>query len=421
MNALINLVKKPPIIFYGAGQYAPSIFRTLAEMGIEPICFCDQDQRKHHTTLLGKEILPLSLALAKYPDALIYLTVLETSCDSIKDQLLKSRIVSANQFLNDKIGEKYKSCFALEHELTTSNGSFTPCCIPFARRPTHDIINEDYDAGVKAYFKARTQWIAALNSEEITSYCNACPLLTKRTWLKSSKIDVINVSDLGVCQFNCIYCSNPNKNGKMSNKPVTNFSKLIAALKRNELIDHNLLIKIGLDEVTAHPECDAILSAFTGYPCEVFTNAAIYREKIQELLCHERSSILVSMDSGTRETFAKIKNVDAFEAVRKNLIRYNARGGKVKLKYIVLPNYNDRIEDADGFIELCKEVNAANVIISGNRVSRSKLPESAVETARRIRYRAEKEGIMVSYLDFFFSKNMIDIIKMPMQSDDEEV
>ncbi len=107
------------------------------------------------------------------------------------------------------------------------------------------------------------------------------------------------------------------------------------------------------------------MQAVRPYPNVFFSNAIVFNHTIAEILDRGLSYIYVSMDAGTPETFAKIKGIDAFKQVCGNLKEYS-RHGPIELKYIVLPGINDTQADAKGFVELCKDVNAQNVMLSRN-------------------------------------------------------
>ena len=99
--------------------------------------------------------------------------------------------------------------------------------------------------------------------------------------------------------------------------------------------------------MTVHPHRNELLALFPCYQTTLFTNAGVYNEKIAALMSDGLLSLVTSMDSGTRKTFAKVKNVDCYEQTCENLIRYAETGGCIILKYIMLTGVNDDAADAD--------------------------------------------------------------------------
>ena len=76
-----------------------------------------------------------------------------------------------------------------------------------------------------------------------------------------------------------------------------------------------------------------------------------------------KTVLKTSIDCGTRETYAKIRNRDVFEDVVNNIIRSAKEGifDTIYLKYILLEDgSNTSDKDIYGFIELCRQVAAQN-------------------------------------------------------------
>lgn len=92
------------------------------------------------------------------------------------------------------------------------------------------------------------------------------------------------------------------------------------------------------------------------------TNGIKYDSQLAQFCSHE-TKINVSLDSGTKETYAKVKGVNAFDTVIENLRKYKAEGAGIELKYILLEDLNDDEKDMDGFLSLAKEL-ADKVILT---------------------------------------------------------
>ena len=77
-------------------------------------------------------------------------------------------------------------------------------------------------------------------------------------------------------------------------------------------------------------------------------------------------SVVVSIDSSSRETYKQIKQVDAFKIVCKNLQKY-AKAQKysynVISKYIIIPGQNDNHNEIDNWLKFNKENNIGIVVI----------------------------------------------------------
>jgi len=73
-----------------------------------------------------------------------------------------------------------------------------------------------------------------------------------------------------------------------------------------------------------------------------------------------RTSIVISIDAGSREMFKLIKRVDKYNDVINNFKRYlkDTKYNKDRIisKYIILPNINDSKEEIDKWIETSKKI-----------------------------------------------------------------
>lgn len=200
------------------------------------------------------------------------------------------------------------------------------------------------------------------------------------------------------CNFKCFYCTIPSHE-KTTAKDAAHYSLAIEILK--EIRERGLLspyadIALSSGEITVSPYRNMIFDAVKDYPIAFITNASVYSEFVAQKLRKGDSSIVVSMDAGTRETFAKIKGVDAWDKTVSNLERY-AQTGKVIVKFILLNGINNREREYDGIIALCKHLGlkklsiAVDLNLNGGIFDQSSAPgeayhiEELVQLIRKIR------------------------------------
>lgn len=101
------------------------------------------------------------------------------------------------------------------------------------------------------------------------------------------------------------------------------------------------------------------------------TNGSLWSAAFGELIKSGKAgSINISLDSGTRETYIKVKRRDFFERVLENLKRYSEHGIPIDLKYIMLPDINMNEADFRGFIDAAKSVNIREFRIAANTQTR---------------------------------------------------
>ena len=117
-------------------------------------------------------------------------------------------------------------------------------------------------------------------------------------------------------------------------------------------------------------ELDAVLDLVheSRWGMAFHTNGIVYSEKAAMTVSNNKASIInVSLDSGTRETYKKIKRVDMFDRVVANLCKYADAGCGIHLKYILLSGYNDNIDEVNAFINIAADIGVRKVILSWNQ------------------------------------------------------
>lgn len=93
----------------------------------------------------------------------------------------------------------------------------------------------------------------------------------------------------------------------------------------------------------------------------------MYSDFIAEILAKNKQSfIAVALDSGTSETYKKVKRVDKFHTVVENLHKYKDKGCQIFLKYILCFGYNDNLKDISEFIKIVKTLDIEHVTLPQN-------------------------------------------------------
>jgi len=145
------------------------------------------------------------------------------------------------------------------------------------------------------------------------------------------------------------------------------FSILDWAVK-NDMIAKDAVWEIACGEITIHTYKDRIYSYVKNKNAYFFTNCFIYDEKIAaNLATNPQSAIKLSIDSGTPETWYKIKGMDNFNTVMDNLTKYSAsstRTDQINLKYIILPGINDNLKEYQAVIGIMKSLKVTHLEIA---------------------------------------------------------
>ncbi len=228
------------------------------------------------------------------------------------------------------------------------------------------------------YIKARNQFIEKCKKDkDIPEQCLKCCEFKEKEWDDSFGIDFIGIANRSKCFCNCIYCST--LEGKENNKKELNTRKIwdIRPVLK-ELEDNNLLKKTGKvyvagGECSKYPKEELswlINFAHRNNFCIEFASSAMfYSEEIGKALRKGNTAILISPDSGTKETYERIKRVKYYDKVWNNIEKYikdsqQSNTSKVSLKYIILEGINDTIEEFQAFLKKCNELNCKHIEIS---------------------------------------------------------
>ena len=128
-------------------------------------------------------------------------------------------------------------------------------------------------------------------------------------------------------------------------------------------------IGFGGGEPTILPEFDKLIDLFlkNGFnDMRVPSSGIKYSKMIEKGIKTGQLSVVVSIDSSSRETYKKIKQVDAFKTVTNNLKKYakaQRRSYNVISKYIIIPEINDTVEEIDNWLKFNKENNIGIIVI----------------------------------------------------------
>jgi len=404
-----------PTLFYGAGERSGGWVKLLSErFSLYPTCFIDKDTSKQGTELFGKPILSLKIAVESYPDCNIFISTSQEKWEQIIEELVTTALVKREQILNFELFKEYRSCFYIEHSVAFHNKSIAFCISRGSSVPQFATDFTDCSHIPQQLLNLRKQTIKTLNSGIPTSLpCENCDQLRKDIWLSggSGELRFVEVSGswtekVGVCSMDCIYCradykkaerilfENVVENSIISysenmilNSKISYVVDFLNTLEKDNLLDAAVTpVRVIFGEITVTPGGNELLNVLSKkYNLHVLTNAGVFSDELAAALTNPRSKMIVSLDSGTAETFYKIKRRNVFEKVCKNLHQY-CQFGNVELKYIVLSSINDNVSDMDGFVEICKDLGIATAYISADKRERLAGNRLPFETINAINY-----------------------------------
>ena len=204
---------------------------------------------------------------------------------------------------------------------------------------------------------------------DIPNICKGCPSLREKDWDGSMQLKYILINHWENCPLDCVYChTHDRKKFLNSMKPWKILPVLKDALKQN-MLSYNGNVNITGGEPTVLKEFPDLMKFFlekTNIFIMINTAAFDYSKWIRKAIEQRRSSVTISIDAGTRETYKKIKNRDWFKRVVDTVKKYKKgldpiTASLVSLKYIFIPGYNDNLEEVQAWLKLVKELGITNL------------------------------------------------------------
>ncbi len=257
--------------------------------------------------------------------------------------------------------QKYTSCEIIEHGFDAQFDSINLCCRVCKENYYNKLVLFPNYKGEKInwndFFKVTDELRETQKRGETVAQCLGCIYLEEKEWDDEHYIKSININNWIKCNAECIYCD------KKQYKHVKEYKiyPLIKDLIKNNYLHSEADITIAGGEPTISNDFNKTIKALIKNkisPVRILTNAIKYNKYIENGLKEGLVNILVSTDSGTKETYKKIKQVNKHKEVWKNIAKY-AKFQKidslVKTKYILIPLVNDNRKELEEFILRNKE------------------------------------------------------------------
>tara|TARA_B100000315_G_scaffold180225_1_gene169039 strand:+ start:2435 stop:3748 length:1314 start_codon:yes stop_codon:yes gene_type:complete len=258
-----------------------------------------------------------------------------------------------------KNNTKTYSCPSLHHAVYLAPDMLRHCCKRFFVNGELRgdvkmfLVKNDEDINAKKILKAKRELYDSINCGDETP-CSGCPFLTLDRWepLDKLKINLLSIESHSVCNMRCVYCDE------------TYYGGLKAKYSLHKLFEHFLTVNAfnkstsmvwGGGEPTLMDNFDEIFQLYSKNlkpgKIKLFTNAIKYSDVIVKYLKNGKLTITISTDAGTQATFKKVRGVNAFDKVFKNIQRYYlAASSGIIIKY-VFTDHNSTLEEIKSFLK----------------------------------------------------------------------
>ncbi|MCL2199825.1 MAG: radical SAM protein [Defluviitaleaceae bacterium] len=394
-------------IFYGiASEKAVNErINKWIDVAGQPNIFAESETnlKKLPSKLLEKyEVVSLDEALKRYPAAKIWVTY--RKADKTAKAMAK-KVNPENIYFLEADLEYRKGCRYLGKFISYRSNNFSPCCIT-GQAPTIKT-----SGTIKERFAQWQEYTTKLVDDvrrNRPNDCDKCHMLKGGFYRKSVQLNEINFGSNqpgDICNFRCVYCfcEHALKNQTNDQNALSTYEILSQISEMKEFDREDFTVQLANGEFCAYKQCDEILDILLKNKWKIIlvSNCSIYKEKLATLIENGRvKKITTSIDSGTADTFFKVKQNNAFNRVLENLRKYPIEKTRLITKYIFIEGLNDNKTDIDGFYNIAKEFNSVIMLSSNLNAPYTK---NMRELAARLVKRAKADGIKVDCSSAYLS------------------
>lgn len=375
------------VALYCYGILASHMLCSLEKFyGVLPTVIIDNDQRKRGTAEFGVPVMSFSEVQEKYNDLQYFICSDDFKYTIIGD--LQEKGIKPEKIINYVPVEKRRTCLYFYNRLLMVRGmkdgehlivhcnkdSFksqsASTAIPYSEEgylDTREIIDRafaDFENGTKADCQN-----CVMNKEQY---------IVKRDYQKRYKSVAFYQLTCADCLSHCVYCcvegnSEDKRRMQIQLSPLKNYAKFVESVLSLDRIDNDFTCAIDVSE-RDHDEkvamaVDALQKAGLR-PLSYKINSCLltYGEHLAELMRRGIVYVVWSLDAGTRETYRRIKQIDAFDTVLKNVRRYIAEdafgGSFIVAKYLIVKGINDNSDEFDAYLRVVESLKLHFVSLS---------------------------------------------------------
>lgn len=366
------------IIYYGAGKNLRDFEDAFVQETGYPMYICDASQAKQDREYIftggySTKIVSLDYIKSICPDYELWLTQAEHNLKDVYDYLIEIGGVPAGRihFFGNR---SYRYGCRMMNNFSYISSRDVKVCAHFPYTKVFEFDNEiisenDIVDAVHKMEQWRIDTIDALKRGEKTS-CEGCSALQRGFYEDKPRITFLGVGPNFAggtkCNCDCFYCNQKNIINVRSEQRLSNYDvHKIASELYPEL--QEICLADGEPSIMPHIEklCDLIDEK--GWSVWFNTNAIRYSEKIADTMAKNPNTfIAVALDASSPETYEKIKHVNTFERVVDNIRKYKEKGNRIFLKFILIPGYNDTIDEINGFVKIATNIGVDRITLSQN-------------------------------------------------------
>lgn len=320
--------------------------------------------------------------------------------------------------------KSYTSCAWLESGVCFDNGTTGSnvklCCYLSAPGGGNAMIFTDYHGekiNWRKFFEIKNQYRKVQQSGQTVEQCRGCIFFETKEWTNKDYIDSIIVDHFTRCNCNCVYCYTEEDKKAYNNLKTYNILPIIKDMFKYKILLPGGAIGFGGGEPTILEEFEELVELLLEHKFEnirINTSGIKYSPIIAKGISTGQITVVVSMDSATKETYKKIKQIDAFDKVCENIIKYSASQtspGLVVNKYIIIPGMNDSEEEIEKWIDFNKSHKIESLAIDVENSWCNKFKETHDSSILKLVRYAENKAKEKEIMRFEFSDRLAHLMK----------
>ena len=260
-------------------------------------------------------------------------------------------------------------CDYLSHGLSFEYDKLHDCCIVHHGNLGIPLLIDNYRGEIfdyKEIFDKKRELIKEINENKPTK-CSDCLML--RDYLATDDenyFSMIAISQIKLCNAKCIYCEDEFRN----RKKYYNIYPLLKDIIKKGLFRNNGLVIFQGGEPTLMKDFDKLIDLFMKQNANIKVNTSgiKFSGSLYKALSKGNVQVCLSLDSGNKETYKKIKYTDKFKVVCENIKKYSKAAEKsekseILIKYLLIPGYNDSIKDIDEWFSVIQSLGIKRIAI----------------------------------------------------------
>ncbi len=257
-------------------------------------------------------------------------------------------------------------CDLMEHGLSFEFDVLYDCCIMHHNNLGMPIIKKPYkgeNLDWEKIFEIKKEHY--LNQIEKTlPECEGCLYLREQEVGEYEKyISWIMFNQSKLCNSNCIYCGD----NYFYNSKFYDTYPIVQKLIEKKYFKKGGLVIFQGGEPTLMEHFGEILNVFVENDAEIKinTSAIKFSKEICTAMENGNTLVCISLDSPDKDVYKSVKLTDKFDTVIKSIKKYascQTEKSILKIKYLLIPGKNDKIEFIDNFFDKMREIGVKNIV-----------------------------------------------------------